>query len=147
MLLDHKLRRITPENYTFRRYEQKANIFKDMTISRHETVDADHGRIEIRTWIAVHDVAWLQEQHDWPGLKSVVMIESRREIDGKITLETRLYITSLVLLAPAIAPRIRGHWAIENSLHWAMDMVFRDGECRVRTENAPANFTPIKHLA
>ncbi|MGH8598276.1 MAG: ISAs1 family transposase, partial [Gammaproteobacteria bacterium] len=72
---------------------------------------------------------------------------SKSEIYDKIELETRFYITSLVLLALAIAPMIRGHWAIENSLHWVMDMIFRDDECRVRTENAPANFTTIKHMA
>ena len=127
--------------------EQKANGFKDTTISRHETVDGDHGRIETRTYTAIHDVAWLQERHDWPGLKGVVMVESQREIDGKVTQETRFYITSLVLLANVIGPMIRDHWAIENSLHWVMDMVFRDDECRVRTEHAPANFTTLKHMA
>lgn len=127
--------------------EQKANGFKDTTISRHETVDGEHGRIETRTYTAIHDVGWLQERHDWPGLKGVVIVESQREIDGKITRETRFYITSLVLLAQAIGPMIRDHWAVENSLHWVMDMVFRDDECRVRTENAPANFTTLKHMA
>jgi predicted transposase YbfD/YdcC len=62
-------------------------------------------------------------------------------------IEKSLYITSLTLLANAIGPMIRNHWAIENSLHWVMDMVFRDHECRVRTENAPANFTTLKHMA
>ena len=127
--------------------EQKANGFKDTTISRHETVDGDHGRIETRTYTAIHDVEWLQERHNWPGLSGVVMVESQREIDRKVTQETRFYITSLVLLANAIGPMIRDHWAIENRLHWIMDMVFRDDECRVRTENAPANFTTLKHMA
>jgi predicted transposase YbfD/YdcC len=127
--------------------EQKANGFEDTTISRHETVDGDHGRIETRTYTAIHDVSWLQERHNWPGLQGVVMVESQREIDGKITQETRFYITSLVLLANVIGPMIRDHWAVENCLHWVMDMVFRDDECRVRTENAPANFTTLKHMA
>jgi predicted transposase YbfD/YdcC len=95
----------------------------------------------------IHDVEWLQERHDWPALHGVVIVESQREIDGRITQETRLYITSLVLLAEMIGPMIRDHWAVENGLHWVMDMVFRDDECRVRTENAPANFTTIKHMA
>jgi hypothetical protein len=69
--------------------EQKANGFKDTKVSRHETVDGDHGRIETRTYRAFHDVAWLQERHDWPGLRGVVMVESTREIDGKIEQETR----------------------------------------------------------
>jgi predicted transposase YbfD/YdcC len=133
--------------------EQKANGFKDTKVSRHETVDGDHGRIETRTYTAIHDVAWLQERHDWPGLRGVVMVESTREIPGsspgtdKIERETRFYITSLVWLAHAIGPVIRDHWAVENSLHWVMDMVFRDDECRIRTDHAPANFTTLKHMA
>jgi predicted transposase YbfD/YdcC len=127
--------------------EQKANGFKDTKISRHETVDGDHGRIETRTYTAIHDVAWLQERHDWPGLRGVVMVESTRECDGKIEQETRFYITSLVWLAIQLGPAIRSHWAVENSLHWVLDMIFRDDECRIRTEHAPANFTTLRHIA
>ena len=127
--------------------EQKARDFQDTKISRHETVDGDHGRIETRTYTAIHDVAWLQERHDWPGLRGVVMVESTREIADKIERETRFYITSLVLLARELGPVIRSHWAVENSLHWVMDMIFRDDECRVRTNHAPANFTTLKHMA
>lgn len=127
--------------------EQKAVKYKNAKTSAHETVDADHGRIETRNYTVIHDVGWLQERHNWPGLKSVVVVESQREIAGKITNETRFYITSLVLMAHLVGPMIRAHWAIENSLHWLMDMVFRDDECRVRTDNAPANFTTIKHMA
>ena len=127
--------------------EQKALKYKDTTTSTHQTVDGDHGRIETRNYTVIGDVDWLQERHQWPGLKSVVVVESRREINGKITDETRFYITSLVLLASAVGPMIRAHWAIENSLHWVMDMVFRDDECRVRTDNAPANFATCRHIA
>jgi predicted transposase YbfD/YdcC len=127
--------------------EQRAAGFKDTTISRHETVDGDHGRIETRTTTVIHDVAWLQERHDWPGLNGVVIVESTREIGDKVEQETRFYITSLVLLANLLGPIVRSHWAVENSLHWVMDMIFRDDECRVRTDHAPANFTTIKHMA
>ena len=126
--------------------EQKANDFKDVEISRHETVDGDHGRIETRNYTVFHDVGWLQERHDWPGLKGIVMVESQREIDRKISNETRFYITSLTALANLVGPMIRDHWTIE-SMHWLLDMLFRDEECRVRTENAPANFTTLKHIA
>jgi predicted transposase YbfD/YdcC len=95
----------------------------------------------------IHDVAWLQDRHDWPGLKGIVMVESTREIGEKTEFETRFYITSLLLLAAQVGPVVRSHWAVENSLHWVMDMIFRDDECRVRTEHAPANFTTIKHMA
>ncbi|AKI03380.1 transposase (plasmid) [Hoeflea sp. IMCC20628] len=127
--------------------EQKDNDFKDTTISRDETVDGDHGRIETRTTTVIHDIDWLQERHDWPGLKAVVMVESTREIGEKIERETRFYITPLALPARQLGPIVRSHWAIENSLHWVMDMVFRDDECRVRTDHAPANFTALKHMA
>lgn len=127
--------------------EQKALKYKDTTISAHETVDAGHGRIETRYYTVIHDIGWLQERHEWPGLNAVVVVESQREINGKITNETRYYITSLVLLANAIGPMLRAHWAIENSLHWVMDMVFRDDESRVRTDNAPANFATCRHIA
>ncbi len=59
--------------------EQKAAGFKDTTISRHQTVDGDHGRIETRTTTVIHDIGWVQERHDWPGLKAVVVVESERE--------------------------------------------------------------------
>jgi predicted transposase YbfD/YdcC len=133
--------------------EQKANGFKDTKVSRHQTVDGDHGRIETRTYTAIHDIAWLQERHDWPGLQGVVMVESVREIPGsspgtdKIERETRFYITSLAWLAIQLGPVIRSHWAVENSLHWVMDMIFRDDECRIRTAHAPANFTTLRHIA
>src|SRR5207302_6561970 len=58
--------------------EQKANGFTDTKVSRHKTVDGDHGRIETRAYTAFHDIAWLQERHDWPGLKGVVMVEHAR---------------------------------------------------------------------
>jgi predicted transposase YbfD/YdcC len=127
--------------------EQKIVNFKDAKVSRDETVDGDHGRVETRKITVIHDVDWLQERHDWPGLKSVVVVESTREVGGKTQRETRFYITSLVLLAHQIGPMIRAHWMIENGLHWVLDMVFRDDECRVRTDNAPANLATIKHMA
>ena len=100
--------------------EQKAVDFKDTKVSRDKTVDGDHGRIETREITVIHDVEWLQERHDWPGLKSVVVVESTREVGDKID---------------------------NHGLHWVLDMIFRDDECRVRTDNAPANFATIKHMA
>ncbi|WP_246716352.1 ISAs1 family transposase [Martelella soudanensis] len=122
--------------------ERKARQYADTVISRHETVDGDHGRIETTTATVLHDIAWLQQRHKWPALKSVVVIDGIRETGSKTERETRLYISSLNLPADKFGPIVRSHWAIENSLHWVMDMVFRDDECRVRTENAPANSPP-----
>lgn len=127
--------------------EQNAVEFKDTTISRAQTVDGDHGRIETRTVTVIHDVHWLQERHGWPGLKGVIILNSERETAKKVERETRLYITSLTLPASQIASIVRDHWSVENSLHWVLDMVFRDDECRLRTNHAPANFCTIKHMA
>jgi predicted transposase YbfD/YdcC len=127
--------------------EQRAKNFADTTISQAETIDADNGRIETRTVTVIHDIDWIQKRHGWPGLNAIAMVESTRETGGVIEKDTRFYITSLVMLAHLLGPVIRSHWAIENSLHWVMDMVFRDDECRVRTDHAPTNFTTIKHMA
>jgi predicted transposase YbfD/YdcC len=83
----------------------------------------------------------------WPGLNAVAIVESAREIAGKIERETRYYITSLVMLAHLLGPMIQSHWTIENSPHWVLDMVFRDDECRVRNNHAAANFTTFKYMA
>jgi predicted transposase YbfD/YdcC len=96
--------------------EQKAKHFTDTKISQDTTVDGDHGRIETRTTTVIHDVAWLQKRHNWPGLKGIVMVESNREVGGKIEQKTRFYITSLVLLASLLGPIVRSHWAIESVL-------------------------------
>jgi predicted transposase YbfD/YdcC len=127
--------------------EQRAKNFVDAKISRHEDeFDKNHGRIERRTCTVIHEVDWLQAIHAWPGLKSLVIVESYRESAGKIQTETRLYICSLDWTAAKIASFVRAHWEVE-AMHWIMDMVLRDDEARVRKHNAPENFTIIKHMA
>ncbi len=89
----------------------------------------------------LHDVAWLQQRHDWPGLKGVVVIDSMREDWRADQRETRYYLTSSAWRAERLGPMVRDHWAVENSLHWVMDTrPSRDDECRIRTEHAPENF-------
>jgi predicted transposase YbfD/YdcC len=126
--------------------EQKARKFKDATISQDKSVDGDHGRVEVRHTTVFHDIGWLQERHNWPGLKAVVMVESERDSGAKVERETRFYITSSTEKADKLGLAVRRHWAVE-SMHWLMDCLFRDDECRVRTEHAPANFTTVKHMA
>src|ERR1035437_7941139 len=122
----HPRRDVLREDVEVFAAEQKAKGFADTQISRDTTICGDHGRIETRTTTVIHDVEWLQERHDWPGLKAVVMVESSREIGGKTEQETRFYLTSLVMAAVLLGPLLRSHWVIENSLHWVMDMIFRD---------------------
>jgi predicted transposase YbfD/YdcC len=127
--------------------EQKSSGFKDVAASMARTIDKDHGRIETRVYTAIGDPGWLQNQHGWSGLRGVVMVESTREfVDGISESETRYYITSLRPDAGVLAEAVRGHWGVE-SHHWVMDMVFRDDECRIRKDHAPANFATVKHMA
>ena len=128
--------------------EQKERKFADTASSRHQTLEKSHGRIETRTYTSIDDIGWLKERHHWAGLRSIVMVESVREIvGGKTESETRFYISSLAADAERQGEAIRSHWGVENSHHWVLDMVFRDDECRIRKANAPANFATIKHIA
>lgn len=126
--------------------EQIERRFADCLHDMHRTVDGDHGRIETRSVHVLSDIGWLADRHDWPGLASIVMVDSVREINGKSQSETRFYITSLTASAADIAAYGRDHWAVENSLHWVLDMTFRDDESRVRTDNAPAILAVMKHI-
>lgn len=124
--------------------EQMANNFNDIAISRTQDTDAGHGRIETREVIAVADIDWLRQRHDWKGLTSIVMVLSTRETAKGIERERRFYISSLPADAEKLAAAIRAHWSVENGLDWVLDVNFRDDDCRIRKKNAPANFTAVK---
>ena len=127
--------------------EQHAVGFADTTVTYHETVEKSHGRVETRKVTVCPDIEWLKARHNWPGLESIVMVQYCATLQDRTRSETRFYISSMTSDAEAHAKAIRDHWGIENGLHWVMDMVFRDDECRIRKRNAPANFTTIKHAA
>jgi predicted transposase YbfD/YdcC len=112
-----------------------------------QTVDGDHGRIEIRSYTVCSHTGWLQDRHDWPGLKAVIMVQSKREIRGDVKTVRKFYIASLDREPEEMARLIRNHWQIENNLHWVLDVIFRQDECRIRKGNAAANFATIKHAA
>ena len=131
--------------------EQRAAGFEDCAAgswATHETIDADHGRLELRRHWIVGDIAWLRESHpQWPDLTSIAMIEAVREEPGKpASRQTRFYIGSIPPDATEFARAARQHWSIENGLHWVLDVIFREDECRIRTRNGPANFATIRHM-
>src|SRR5712691_8191728 len=113
-----------------------------------DTIGADHGRVETRRHWIVGDTAWLQERHPaWPDLTSIAMIEAVREEPGKpASCQTRFYITSIAPDAAEFAHAARQHWAIENGLHWVLDVIYREDQCRIRKRNGPANFATIRHM-
>jgi len=117
-------------------------------VSEYREVDKGHGRIETRRCVASDILANLQfEPELWPGLRSVVMIESTRQIGPDVTTERRFYVSSLPPDAARIAHAVRSHWAIENSSHWILDMVFGEDQCRVRVDNAAQNLAILRRIA
>ena len=121
--------------------------FKDSTYDYHETIDGDHGRVETRRYFTTSDIDWLSDKGLWKNLSTIVMVQRERIADGKTSRETSYYITSLKSDAKRVAQAVRGHWGIENSLHWVLDIAFREDESRIRKDHAPANFAIIRHMA
>lgn len=128
-------------------------ILQQMKGVRHgfdESIEADHGRIETRRVWVTNEVHWLGElRRQWPGLASVVAVERKREVlAGATTVERHYYISSIKGTdAKRLAEAIRGHWAIENKLHWQLDVSFREDECRIRKDNGAENFSRLRRLA
>ena len=112
-----------------------------------ETVDADHGRIETRRYVTAGDIDWLEGKTLWAGIKSIAMVTRERDINGTVSKENAYFISSLQSHAATIAKAIRSHWSIENSLHWCLDISFREDHCRVRKDHAPENLAILRHMA
>lgn len=117
------------------------------TFDEYTTVDGGHGRVETRRYLMTSDIEWLDCKEDWPGLKSLGMVESIREVNGKTSQETRYYISSLDCCAQIFGDAVRSHWGIENSVHWVLDIAFREDESRIRKGFGPENFAAIRHIA
>lgn len=114
----------------------------------YETIEKDHGRIETRRYWITSKIEWLKERHSgWSGLKSIGVVEAIREINGKQTKDRRYYIASIGANAREFEKAVRRHWSIENSLHWVLDIVFREDESRIRSKNGAQNLALFRHLA
>jgi predicted transposase YbfD/YdcC len=112
-----------------------------------QTVDGDHGRIEVRRHVVSHKVDWLAGDCRFPGIKTIAMVENRVERNGEISCERRYYICSALLLATLFANAVRCHWHIENRLHWVLDVIFREDLSRLRTGHGPHNMATVRHMA
>jgi predicted transposase YbfD/YdcC len=128
-------------------FEDKA-LVSESNPNVYETVDGDHGRIETRKCTVITDAAWLVKRHKkWGSIKSLIRIESKREINGKISEEKRYYISSIQGDAKMMLHCIRSHWGIENKLHWVLDVQFNEDMCRIRKDHAPENMAIVRHMA
>ena len=129
--------------------EEVVLLFKNkpsqVKFAHEEECDKGHGRLETRRCTVIEEIEWLKERHpDWKGLRSVIEIESIRDIKGVISTEKRYYISSLAAEPSSCLRAVRQHWGIENKLHWVLDISFGDDQSRIRKGNAPRNVAIIK---
>jgi predicted transposase YbfD/YdcC len=117
-------------------------------LDEHRTVETGHGRRETRTYAIFPAPETVDPDGVWRDLSAVgIAITESTDSQGRERLESRYYILSVLLSAMEFAGAVRGHWGIENNLHWQLDVSFREDECRVRTDHAPANLSVIRRFA
>jgi predicted transposase YbfD/YdcC len=121
--------------------------FADMERDVYETNERGHGREERRRVTVVDEVELLESGAMWKGLRSVALLEAWRVIGGKESYERRYYLTSLPRAAERIGRAIRGHWGIENGLHWCLDVTFGEDQSRVRMGHAAENLARLRRMA
>lgn len=128
--------------------QAQADGFAHMECHYHETVEKGHGRIEKRQYWYTNDVQGLGTLERWPQLNGMVMCRATRTRDGETSVEDRYYITSFAQAdVTGIAQGVRRHWAIENSLHWVLDVVFLEDQSRIRTGHAAENMATLRKIA
>ena len=130
-------------------YDRGCN-FQEATYEYAKTVGKGHGRIEVRQcWSTSHPeyMESIRNRHNWKGLKSSIMIEAERIVDGKSSVEIRYFISSLASDARRLLKAVRCHWGIENGLHWTLDIAFAEDQNRVRKDHGPENLAVIRHMA
>jgi len=124
--------------------------FRDVAHDFHQTVDKNHGRLEIRRHWTISEpefIAFLDPKSKWAGLQSMGLVEAQRTIAGQTSIEIRYYISSLAGDAAQFAHAVRTHWEIENKVHWVLDVAFHEDLSRVRTGFAAENFAVLRHIA
>jgi predicted transposase YbfD/YdcC len=124
------------------------NQFAGLEYSWHEEVYRGHGRIETVLVETILNPPGIRDQDLWKDLKAITLVFCQREEPGKeTTTETRYYIGSRAVQAASYAYAIRGHWGIENGLHWVMDVSFDEDQCRIRTDHSAENMALLRRLA
>ena len=116
-------------------------------VATFQTVEKDHGRLETRRYYQSVALDWFEDRAKWAGLRSVGLVEAIRDIGGKRTVERRYYLSSLPLGAETFARAVRGHWGVENKLHWVLDVCFREDQSRARAGYAAENLATLRRLA
>ena len=126
------------------------NDFQRVNHTYDRTVNKGHGRIETRQCWAISgedSLQFLRDHDQWIGLQTIAKVNSRRQVNGKTTTETRYYISSLTNDAKKILHAARGHWGVENSLHWVLDVAMGEDDSRIRKDNAPESMAILRRIA
>jgi predicted transposase YbfD/YdcC len=124
----------------------QADNFAAVKHDFHKELDKDHGRLQIRRYWITEDLRTLPSTEQWSGLRSIGMVERVCIIGDTQTSERRFFLNSIEADARRFAHAVRGHWGVENRLHWRLDVVFSEDASRIRKGNAPAIMTSIRHF-
>lgn len=139
-------------------YDDTALLFSDLEQSgftayaydTDRTIEKDHGRIEIRQAWTISDAALLQHLRNadhFKNLRTVMKVRHERRCNEQVTVEEHYYLSSLSASAATLLAAKRAHWQVENSLHWVLDIAFREDDCQVRKNNGAHNFAILRHIA
>lgn len=120
--------------------------FTGVEFDSYETEERGHGRVETRRYWMIRSLDVLPDIRGWKHLNAIGMVESERRIGDEVSTEIRFYITSLDCNAERFAKTVRNHWGIENSLHWILDVAFREDESRIRIGHAAENMSILRRL-
>ena len=123
------------------------DTYEKKTLSVTSYNECEHGRITHRRVEVSNDITWLEGKEEWKNLSSLICVTRKSERDGKTSTEEGYYIASFPMTAKEAARYIQSHWNIENQLHWSLDVVFHEDECRIHTKNAPENLSTVRKMA
>ena len=122
--------------------------YQGFTHSTNRLSESNHDREETRYCVMLSNIQHqIDPEGEWQNLQSIGRADVMRTVKGKTKIETRYFISSLPNDAKLLADSFRQHWGIENSLHWVLDVAFREDDSRIRKDNAPQNFAILRHIA
>ena len=116
-------------------------------VRHHTSRERGHGRVEERYCVVIEDLGGIRDRSAWPHLRSVGMCHRERTVGGKVTTEVCCFIGSRRMAAWRYAAALRGHWGIENNLHWQLDVSFHEDASRVENRHGAANLALFRKLA
>lgn len=125
---------------------EQQNAFEKTKHDYYETIEKGHGRVETRRYWITDQIDWLENRENWSGLLSIGLVESERFIDGKTSIERRYFICSILPNARKFSQAVRQHRAIENNLHWQLDVTFDEDKLRARANNAAQNLSIMRRM-